>query len=301
MNLATTETRTQAGVASRGLRAYIRLLRPRQWIKNGLVLAALLFSGKLLDLTSVAWSALAFAAFSLAASAVYCYNDAFDAERDALHPRKRLRPVAAGAVARPIAFLLAALLAGGGLLAAAYVDKRLGGVILLYLVINLLYSIWLKHMVFLDILAVASGFVLRALGGAFAISVPVSKWFLVVVMLLSLFLAVGKRRHEALTVSDAADHREVLAEYPIQLLDQLVGVLSGAVIVTYLLYALESHRPPLFALTGLPVIYGLFRYLYLVYRREEGGAPEETLLSDLPLLLAVGLWGVCSGAIIYFS
>ncbi len=279
----------------------IRLLRPKQWIKNGLVFAALLFSGELLNLTAVWRSLAAFGAFSLAASAVYCLNDAVDAERDALHPRKRLRPVASGAVGRPTAFVLAALLAAAGLLAGFLLSPGLGAVVLTYLVINLSYSTWLKHVVFLDLLAVASGFVLRALGGAFAIDVLVSKWFLVVVMLLSLFLAVTKRRQEAVTVTDAAEHRQVLAEYPLSLLDQLVGILSGAVIVTYLLYALESDRPPLFFVTGLFVIYGVFRYLYLVYRREEGGAPDELLISDLPLLVTVGLWGVVSAAILYFG
>lgn len=283
------------------LRALVKLLRPRHWIKNLLIFAALLFSGQLLDAEEIRQSLTAFTAFCLAASAVYCLNDALDAVRDALHPLKRLRPVASGAIKRPTAFSLAAALAVAGIWMGLSLTLPLGLVILCYLVINLLYSAWLKHMVFLDILSVASGFVLRALAGAFAISVPASKWLLVCVMLLSLFLAVGKRRHEAVTLTSAAGHRTVLAEYPIQLLDQLVGVLSGSVIVTYLLYALESDRPPLFAVTGLPVIYGVFRYLYLVYRRAEGGAPEETLISDLPLLVTVALWGISSAGIIYFA
>lgn len=279
----------------------LRLLRPKQWIKNGLLFAALLFSGELTHTSAIIQATLAFGAFCLAASAIYCFNDAVDARRDARHPRKRSRPVASGAVGRTHAFGLAATLAAAGCWAGVQVNLGVGLLILCYLVVNLLYSLWLKHMVLLDILSVASGFVLRALGGAIAIGVPASRWFLVCVMLLSLFLAVGKRRHEAKMVADALDHRRVLEEYPVELLDQLSAVLSGAVIVTYLLYALDAARPALFALTSLPVIYGVFRYLYLVHRRAEGGAPEETLLTDLPLLLTVSIWGIASTAIIYFD
>jgi 4-hydroxybenzoate polyprenyltransferase len=287
--------------APHGLRAAVRLMRPRQWVKNGLVFAALLFSGRLLEMLAVGQALVAFAVFCLAASGIYCFNDALDADRDALHPKKRFRPVASGAIRPWQAHLLAAALSVGALALGFALHPSVAVVVAVYQAINLLYSTWLKNVVFIDIMAVASGFVLRAIGGAFAIDVEASKWFLACVLLLSLFLAVGKRRNEVVTVGDPGSHRKVLDEYPVQLLDQMVAVLSGSVIVTYLLYALESDRPPLFFVTSLFVIYGIFRYLYLVYGKAEGGAPEETLLSDLPLLITVALWGVASGAIIYFS
>lgn len=288
--------------APQGIAAAVKLMRPRQWVKNGLVFAALLFSGRMGDVAALVQAVVAFAAFSLAASGIYCFNDALDAERDALHPKKRFRPVASGAVKIWQAHLMAAVLAAAALAVGFSLHPYLGAVLLAYQAINLFYSTWLKQIVFIDIMAVASGFVLRAVGGAVAIHVDASKWFLACVLLLSLFLAVGKRRNEVVTVGDdAGGHRKVLDEYPVQLLDQLVAILSGSVIVTYLLYALESDRPPLFFVTSLFVIYGIFRYLYLVYRKAEGGAPEETLLSDLPLLVTVALWGLSSGLIIYLT
>lgn len=278
--------------------ALIRLLRPEQWMKNGLVFAALLFSGRLQDLGSVGIAVLAFAAFCLASSSIYCLNDALDAREDRLHARKRVRPVAAGLVSPAQAVAVASFLAGGAVYLGFMVNIALGLSIVLYLGIQVLYCFVLKHVVLLDIMAVASGFVLRAVGGGVAIEVELSLWFLVCVPLLSLFLAVAKRRHELMTVESAASHRPVLTEYTPQLLDQMLAILSGAVIMAYLLYAKDTIRPQLFILTSPLVFYGVFRYLYLVYRRAEGGSPDELLLTDTPLLITVILWVAAVAAII---
>jgi 4-hydroxybenzoate polyprenyltransferase len=281
--------------------ALIRLIRPRQWMKNGLVFAALLFSGRLDDPPAVYLAILAFGAFCLASSAIYALNDALDAREDRLHPRKRFRPVAAGVISPGQAVGVGIVLGAGAAGLGFAVGAELGLVIALYLAINVLYCLALKHAVLLDIMAIAAGFVLRAVGGAVAIQVQISLWFLVCVPLLSLLLAVAKRRHELVTVDDAAEHRGVLNEYPAQLLDQLIAVLSGAVIITYLLYAMDSTKPYQFMLTSPLIMYGVFRYLYLVYHRVEGGSPDEVLLSDVPLLITVACWVIATAAVIYLA
>lgn len=281
-------------------RAVIRLLRPKQWMKNGLVFAALLFSGRLRESTSTWLAVLAFVGFCLASSSAYCLNDALDANEDRLHPKKRFRPVASGFISPLQAIALAGLLAGAAVSLGFAVDLRLSLVILVYLGINVLYTVALKHVVLLDVMAIASGFVLRAIGGGIAIKVQLSLWFLVCVPLLSLFLAVAKRRHELITVEGAVNHRAVLAEYSTQLLDQLLAVLSAALIMAFLLYAKDTAKPYPYMLTSPLVIYGVFRYLYLVYQRSEGGSPDELLLSDTPSLVTLTLWITASVAIIYF-
>lgn len=281
--------------------AVVRLLRPEQWTKNGLVFAALLFSGEMREAVSAALAALAFAAFCLASSSIYSLNDALDAREDRLHARKRARPVAAGLIAPGQAVALSVILAAAALYVGFTVKIGLGLSLLLYLGLNVLYCFVLKHVVLLDVMTVAAGFVLRAVGGGVAVGVELSLWFLVSVPLLSLFLAVAKRRHELVTLHEAANHRRVLTEYSAQLLDQMLAVLSGAVIIAYLLYAKDTTRPHLFILTGPLVIYGVFRYLYLVYRRSEGGSPDELVLTDVPLLVTVGLWVASVAAIIYLT
>lgn len=279
--------------------ALVSLIRPKQWMKNGLVFAALLFSGRLLHAESAWLALLAFAAFSLASSSVYCLNDALDSTEDRMHPRKRLRPVASGLVSPRQAVAVAVLLAGAAVAVASAVSLSFVLVVLAYLGINLLYSAALKRAVLLDVMAIASGFVLRAIGGGIAIDVQLSLWFLVCVPLLSLFLAVAKRRHELVTVNGAENHRAVLTEYSTQLLDQMLAVLSAALIMAYLLYAKDTAKPYLVMVTSPLVTYGVFRYLYLVYRHSGGGSPDEMLLSDVPLLVTVALWIGATAAIIY--
>jgi 4-hydroxybenzoate polyprenyltransferase len=286
-------------------RALFTSLRPHQWIKNLVVLAALGFSKHLFDKDAAARAGAAFVVFCALAGAVYLVNDIVDLERDRLHPAKRTRPLASGALPVGVA-RVAALVLLVGVLAAS---RALGPQFLLcagaYAVLGLGYSLVLKHVVILDVLAVAIGFVLRALAGAVAIGVRFSSWLLVCTILLALFLALAKRRHELVSLEDeAAAHRKSLAEYSPYLLDQMIAVVTASCLTAYAFYTLapetvEKYRTERLALTIPFVIYGIFRYLYLVHRHEQGGSPGEVLLADRPLLAAVALWAVAMVLIVY--
>jgi 4-hydroxybenzoate polyprenyltransferase len=286
------------------LRALFVSLRPHQWLKNVVVLAALVFSKHLFDGPALARASLAFAVFCALAGAVYLVNDLADLERDRLHPAKRTRPLASGALPLGLARAAAALL----LLAALSASLLLGPLFLLctlaYAALNLAYSFGLKHVVILDVLAVALGFVLRAVAGAVAIGVHFSPWLLVCTILLALFLALAKRRHELVTLEDAVGHRQILAEYTPYLLDQMIAVVTASCLTAYAFYTLapetvEKYRTERLALTIPFVIYGIFRYLYLVHRRDLGGSPADVLLTDRPLLVAVALCAAAMVLIVY--
>jgi 4-hydroxybenzoate polyprenyltransferase len=285
-------------------RALLVSLRPHQWTKNLVVLAALAFSKHLFDSDAAARSGVAFLAFCALAGGVYVVNDLVDRERDRLHPVKRGRPIASGALPVPVARVAAAALLTAGLVASLV----LGGGFLLcalgYLALNLAYSFGLKDVVILDVLAIAIGFVLRAVAGALAIGVMFSDWLLVCTILLALFLALAKRRHELVTLPDAARHRAILAEYSPYLLDQMIAVVTASCLTAYTFYTLApdtvaKYRTDRLAFTIPFVIYGIFRYLYLVHRKEQGGNPSDVLLADRPLLAAVFLWAVTVVLIVY--
>jgi len=285
-------------------RALLVSLRPHQWTKNLFVLAALGFSKHLFDGDAATRAGVALAVFCLLSGAVYLVNDLADAERDRLHPSKRTRPIASGAlpvsVARTAAVLLLALaLAAAAALSVGFLLCALG-----YVALNLAYSFGLKNVVILDVLAISLGFVLRAVAGAYAIEVVFSDWLLVCTILLALFLALAKRRHELVTLEDAAAHRSILAEYSPYLLDQMIAVVTASCLTAYAFYTLapetvEKYRTDRLAYTIPFVIYGIFRYLYIVHRKEQGGSPSDVLLTDRPLLVAVALWAVAVVAIVY--
>jgi 4-hydroxybenzoate polyprenyltransferase len=285
-------------------RALLVSLRPHQWTKNLVVLAALAFSKHLFERDAAALAALAFGVFCALAGGVYLVNDLVDVERDRLHPRKRARPLASGALGMPAARVAAASLIALGLLAAWAVGPGFLACALGYLALNLAYSFGLKDVVILDVLAIAVGFVLRAVAGAVAIQVVFSEWLIVCTLLLALFLALAKRRHELVTLQDAAGHRRALAEYSPYLLDQMIGVVTASCLTAYAFYTLapetvEKYRTDRLALTIPFVIYGIFRYLYLVHRREQGGSPTDVLLTDRPLLAATVIWGLVVVLIVY--
>jgi 4-hydroxybenzoate polyprenyltransferase len=285
-------------------RALVVSLRPHQWIKNLVVLAALVFSKHLFEPDALARASLAFAAFCALASAVYLVNDLVDLERDRLHPQKRMRPLASGALAPGLARAAAFLLLVAGLAASAALGQGFLVCAAAYPALGLAYSLALKQVVIIDVLAVALGFVLRAVAGAFAIGVHFSPWLLVCTILLALFLALAKRRHELVTLEDAASHRQILAEYSPYLLDQMIAVVTASCLTAYAFYTLapetvEKYRTERLALTIPFVIYGIFRYLYLVHRRDQGGSPGDVLLTDRPLLAAVALWAVAMVVIVY--
>jgi 4-hydroxybenzoate polyprenyltransferase len=284
-------------------------MRPRQWLKNGLVFMALIFS------VERAWSPLepdewlpllwracaAFAIFCAISAAGYLINDIRDLEADRLHPRKSRRPLAAGTLDLNVAAAAATILSVVALSAAFLVDLTFAAIAMGYFALTLAYSYYLKHMVLLDMGAVAIGFVLRAMAGAAAIDVPISPWLYLCTLLGALFLIINKRRSELSGLNDAAAHRATLDDYSVSLLDQMSAVTTAATILAYGLYTFSADTLPdndAMAFTLPFVIYGLFRYLYLVHRHELGGSPEEVLYRDRPMLLNLVAWLLCSAAIL---
>jgi 4-hydroxybenzoate polyprenyltransferase len=279
-------------------------LRPRQWVKNLFVFGGLVFGQQLF--TSARWTSLAaFVVFCGLSGAIYLLNDVADRAKDRLHPDKRRRPIASGRLPVPHAVATAALLIGAGLAAAVWLAPAFALVALAYVVLLSAYSAWLKHVVILDVLTVAIGFVLRAAAGALVIGVTISGWLLICTVLLALFLALGKRRHEVLTLeADAARHRPILAEYSAGLLDQMIAVVTASTVTAYALYTMSPETVAKFHTSLLPitvpfVLYGIFRYLYLLYRRQLGGNPSETVVRDRPLLLNTLLWLLVVLVLIY--
>jgi 4-hydroxybenzoate polyprenyltransferase len=286
-------------------RALLISLRPHQWTKNLVVFAALIFGERLLDPGSVWRGVAAFAIFCALSSAVYLLNDLADRESDRRHPFKRHRPIASGALSTQAAWLAALVLVVGALFPAFVMNPAFGGVATAYFVLQGLYTGPFKRVVIIDVLAIAIGFVLRAVAGAVAVAVPISHWLLLMTLLLALFLALSKRRHELTLLADGAtEHRRILGEYSPYLLDQMISVVTASTLVAYAFYTISPETTAKFdtdllSLTLPFPLYGIFRYLYLVHRKELGGSPSELLLTDWPLLACVALWVVAVVAIIY--
>jgi 4-hydroxybenzoate polyprenyltransferase len=280
-------------------------MRPRQWAKNLFVFAGLLFAQKLFTGPAAALAAAAFVLFCALSGAMYLLNDVADREKDRLHPKKRERPVASGRLSVPVALAAAGVLIVAALGASVAISWRFAGVAAAYAALLTAYSVWLKHLVLVDVLVVAVGFVLRAVGGAVAIDVEISGWLLICTILLALFLALGKRRHEYLALGgEAARHRPILAEYSAALLDQMIAVVTASAVTAYALYTMSPETVAKFHTHLLPatlpfVLYGIFRYLYLLYRKDLGGNPSELFLHDAPLLVNTFLWFLVVLVIIY--
>jgi 4-hydroxybenzoate polyprenyltransferase len=269
------------------------------------VFVALALSKHLFEPEPFVRALLAFAAFCGLSGAVYLVNDLVDLERDRLHPRKRLRPLASGVLSPGTARGAAAAIGVLSLGLASCLGWPFAAVAGAYVLLNLAYSFRLKHVVIVDVISISLGFVLRAVGGAVAIGVPFSTWLLVCTILLALFLALSKRRHEITSLQDVAvDHRRSLAEYSPYLLDQMISVVTASCLVCYAFYTLapetvEKYRTDRLAWTIPFVLYGIFRYLYLVHRKDQGGSPTDILLADRPLLLDVALWAAAILIIVY--
>jgi len=283
----------------------LRSLRPAQWTKNLVVFAGLIFGKKLFEAAAV-WDAIAaFVIFCALSGVVYLVNDLADRESDRRHPLKARRPIASGAL--PVkAATGAALAIGAAALAAAYlVGPGFAAVAVAYVVLQMLYSGPLKHIIIIDVLTIAIGFVLRAAGGAVAVHVQMSHWLFVCTILLALFLALAKRRHEiVLLAGGATSHRPILGEYTAYLLDQMIGVVTASTLIAYVFYTISPETQAKFGTPwlGLTIpfpLYGIFRYLYLVHQREGGGSPADLLLTDRPLLGCVALWALVVALIIY--
>ncbi len=280
-------------------------LRPKQWIKNGALFAPLLFSQNLLNGPLFIKTLEAFGLFCLLTGSVYIFNDLKDLKEDQRHPVKRNRPLASGRVDQTLAWIAALLILIVSFLLGSMISIRFVEIMAAYLLLQVLYTLYLKHLVILDIFSIAAGFVLRVVAGGRAIGVHLSPWLLICTMLLSLFLAMAKRRQELIFLKDdAANHRGILKEYSPYLLDQMMGVVTATTVMSYALYTISEetiakfHTPNL--IFTIPfVLYGIFRYLYLVHHKVEGGRPEEILLTDRPLLLTVLGWTITVLVVLY--
>jgi 4-hydroxybenzoate polyprenyltransferase len=280
-------------------------LRPSQWTKNLIVFAALIFGQRLLEPTEVVRAVLAFFAFCMLSGVVYLVNDVRDRDGDRLHPVKSRRPIASGALPAGIALWAAVLLSALALAGAFALQPRFGLVAVTYLVLMLVYSVSLKHLVILDVLTIAVGFVLRAYAGSVVNGVAFSKWLLLLTLLGALFLALSKRRAELVALADSATgHRRILAEYSPYLLDQMIGVVTASTLLAYAFYTISPETIAHFGTDRLIVtvpfpLYGIFRYLYLVHQRDAGGDPSEVLLTDRPIIACVVLWALTVVLVLY--
>lgn len=283
------------------------VLRTKQWIKNLIVFAALIFSMRLFHGPSLMKACAAFVGFCLASSAAYILNDILDLKEDRKHPWKQRRPLASGALKIWHAAGLGAILALTASGSALVVRPALMAVVLAFLGLQILYSIRLKHVVLLDVLLIATGFVLRAVGGGVAIGANISNWLLLCTFLLALFLALCKRRQELVVLTtQAVSHRPVLAEYSREFVDSLLAVITGATVVSYALYSVSPeviHKlgTDRLIFTVPFVVYGIFRYLYLIHQKELGDSPTQVLYSDRPLQAGILAWlAVCMALIYHF-
>jgi len=286
-------------------RLLLTSLRPEQWTKNLFVFAGVLFGGHLLDIQAMVRALAAFAVFCALSGVVYIFNDLADRSGDQRHPLKRLRPIASGRLSPTIALVAAIVLGLAALAAAVLLSPMFALLAASYVVLLVAYSLALKHLVIIDALTIAAGFVLRAAAGAVAVFVPISHWLLVCTTLLALFLVLSKRRHELTLLADAATtHRPILEEYSPYLLDQMIAVVTASTLVAYSVYSTSAEtaerlRTTRLGLTIPFVLYGIFRYLYLVHQKRAGGSPADLLLTDRPLLACIGLWALCVALILY--
>ena len=303
-------TRTPSAQASSeasgtGMMALLESLRPAQWTKNGFVFAALIFSRSLMDWPRVALVTAAALLFCLTASGLYLVNDILDVAEDRNHPVKRLRPVASGRLSAGVALGTAVLLGLMALTTAWFLDRQFFLVLAAYAAVSVFYSTFLKHVILLDVFVVAAGFVLRVVGGGVIIHVEISPWLIVCATLLALFISLCKRRQELVLLGkNASDHRPTLMYLSPYLLDQMIGIVTASTLMSYCLYTLSGDVASKFPgkrleLTVPFVLYGIFRYLYLVHQHEEGGSPTRLVLTDPVLVAVVLLWAASAILIIY--
>ncbi|MGA3324785.1 MAG: decaprenyl-phosphate phosphoribosyltransferase [Terriglobia bacterium] len=287
------------------LRALVETLRPQQWVKNGFIFAALIFSQSLTRWDRCRQVLLAALVFCLVSSATYVLNDILDASEDRHHPTKKLRPIASGRLSATMAAVVGAIMGGSGLIAAWRLNASFFAIVVAYLVLNILYSTFLKRVFLLDVFIVAAGFLFRVVAGGLVIRVAISPWLIVCTTLLALFIALSKRRHELVLLGDrASEHRAILADYSPYFLDQLISIVTASTVVSYALYTLspdvQSKFPGKRLEMTIPfVLFGIFRYLHLIHHGEQGGNPTRSLFTDPILLSDVLLWAASVILIIY--
>ena len=274
-------------------------MRPKQWTKNAIIFAPLIFAQKFLEAPPVFVACLAFLIFCALSGAVYIINDLLDIEQDRKHPLKRGRPLASGQLnPRTALIFLLGLTVAAGSCTFLLLNWQFALIAAIYMLLQICYSLWLKHVVIIDVFCIAAGFLLRVAAGAEAIDVTFSTWLFFCTILLSLFLALSKRRHELVLLEDGAvNHRRILFEYSTDLLDQMISIVTTATLIAYILYTVSAETVAKFGSDKLKytipfVLYGIFRYLYLIHQRNEGGSPEKVLLNDRPILVTVLLYGL---------
>lgn len=285
----------------------VESLRPKQWVKNLFIFAALVFSQNLHNFYFLFKTVLAFAVFCALAGSQYIFNDIADLEQDKSHPLKKYRPLASGRLDPDVARGVAYKVVAGAVLLALILGYNFFITAVAYFLLTLTYSLKLKNIVILDVMTIAIGFVLRVVAGALVIDVQISSWILICTVLLALFLALNKRRHELTLLEESAQsHRRILKEYSPYLLDQMIAVVTASTLMAYSLYTMSvetitKFQTPYLNLTIPFVLYGIFRYLYLVHQKEEGGNPTTVMLTDTPLIINAVLWLVSFEIILYFS
>jgi len=284
--------------------ALVKTMRPRQWPKNGLVYIPLFFDGKLSDPESFVRTTIAFILLCFMSSGVYIMNDLMDIEKDRQHPEKRNRPLPSGQLNPKVAAVAAFVFIAGSLVAGYFLSTAFTVVLAVYFLLQVAYTFYLKNIVLVDVMVLSAGFILRVAAGVEVINVErFSPWLYVCTGLLALFLALGKRRHELIILGDeAGNHRAILADYNLDLIDRLIGIVTTSAVVAYSLYTFLSEGLPannLMMLTIPLVLYAVFRYLYLIHVRHEGGAPEEIFLRDRPMQLTLVIWASIVFLVLY--
>lgn len=286
--------------SSFNLKEYIKLMRVKQYIKNLFVIAALIFSNKLLNSNAIYNTTIAFISFCLLSSSVYVLNDIVDMEKDKLHPKKCKRPLASGAISKTHALILFILLVIISISLSMLVNINLTFILLLYLVNNLLYSFKIKNIILLDVFSIAFGFILRVLAGSVSINVSLSNWIILCTFFLSLYLGLGKRKKEISTLKDnAGEHRKILKEYNDEIINQMMTVVLSSTIVCYALYSTSNPENPNMILTTIFVVYGVLRYNYIINTTDEGN-PTDVVLKDRSLQINVLIWAISCLLIILY-
>jgi 4-hydroxybenzoate polyprenyltransferase len=283
----------------------VKSLRVQQWIKNFFVFAPLIFSQNVFNLPLLIKSSLAFVLFCLLSGAAYILNDIQDLEEDKLHPVKSKRPLVSGKVKKNHALIACVFLVLFSLIGAYLLNVHFFIALLIYFILQIAYSGWLKHVVIIDVFLIATGYLIRVIAGGLAIEIQLSPWLFICTILIALFLALSKRRHELVLLDKNAEiHRAILKEYTPQLLDQMISVVTASTVISYCLYTVSSETVAKFGTKNLLftvpfVLYGIFRYLYLVHQKDEGGSPEALIIKDKPLLVDLFLWISTAMLILY--
>lgn len=284
------------------IKAIIRLLRPKQWLKNFFVFAAIIFSGNFLNSNLLKLNIAAFLLFCLTSSTIYILNDMVDVEKDRQHPQKKFRPIASGEVTKIQAIILLALFIIIVLLSSINLNLKLAAIYISYILVNVFYSFKLKNVVIIDVLIITFGFVLRLESGSIVTNVTLSPWLILCTILLSLFLAINKRKSELITLEDKSkNHRKILEDYSIPFLDKMLSTVTPSILISYCLYTFSSVQSKTMMLTIPFVLYGIFRYQYLMEKENIGGKPEDVFTKDLPFLINIILWIASILLIIYFK